>query len=90
LASQLACLGQTEFQARFSHDGQQIAVLSDAQRLALLETQQWLRSIDGLDTEQLPKLRRWVGLELRPDFTLQRLERNSCRALPYPDSVPAR
>lgn len=90
LASQLACLGQTEFQARFSHDGQQIAVLSDAQRLALLDTQQWLRSIDELDTEDLPKLRRWVGLELRPDFTLQRLERNSCRALPYPDSVPAR
>lgn len=90
LASQLAFLGQTDFQARFSHDGRQIAVLSDAQRLALLDTQQWLRSIDESDTEKLATLRRWVGLELRPDFTLQRLERNSCRALPHSESVPAR
>jgi len=84
LASQLRNLGQTEFQARFSHDGQQIAIVSDAQRLAVVETERLVGETRTFDLKQLQALQRWTGLALRPDFTLQIRDRNAWRTTPQP------
>jgi WD40 repeat protein len=82
LASQLRNLGQTEFEARFSHDGQQIAIVSDAQRLAVVETEPLVRETRTFDLKQTQALQRWIGLALRPDFTLQIRDRNAWRTTP--------